>query len=60
MIKKNYKLVLSIISIVVISYPLVYNFQHPEITPMQLFLKFFWIRLPFLVVLFFCLRETNK
>jgi len=44
-IKENFKIIVAIICLIGICYPLIVNFKNPEITQMQLFLKFWWFYL---------------
>lgn len=44
-LKENLKLIVAFICLIAMCYPVIYNFNNPEITKMQLFLKFWWLYL---------------
>lgn len=59
-IKNKFRIILLIICLLGICYPLTINFINPEITQMQLLIKYYWIYILCTIGMFYSILNINK
>lgn len=58
-LKENYQIIIAVLCLVIQIYPAVYNCYHPDLTKMQVFLKFYWLYIPSILVVLFVIGKQK-
>ena len=58
-LKENYQIIVAVLCVLVQIYPVVFNIYHPELTQLQVFLKFWWLYVPSIVVILLLLGKEK-